>query len=655
MKVLNKKMASLAVAAVMAAGGIGIAKIVSSNHVMASADTGIVSVAETGAIGIGETNKATVNVSEGNPATLTLKNVTAGQYYLMAKVANVSPDDWVDLSAQIGGNYAYLTYNAYAGAYIALVTVEADSEIVLSTFMGNYTVDVYLGGLFMGASTDNSIYGLKIANGMSRTVELENVKAGNYYINVQLDYGYNLDAGAKLYTQLDNGAKVELEYKSTMYGYTAQINIAGATTLTISTDNGEVLVVNVSLYPEVTVNTQLPMTEAASFAQYEAKSFYYTADKTGYFTISAKSTPANAEFSYTLKTNPNDLVSTYIPDSDFPMYFVEGENYYFDITYTGIPYEDGMSYEDIPTTATATFSFEEWNASAIVLNKVEYMPVTMNTDTKTVSAKVVGDVGTTYNIGLSNVPFEVHNIYIHYAGEVIAVDGTTDFSGQITIKAGYDTIYFTTDFEAEFVAGVALYYVPAVYDDVIELNKATSITLRAHETLMYYVFDIPAGAYEVTLTDNDGNVIVADAYDNTLIAKGANKGFFTVETYGDPTGTAYLYFTNDGDSAITFYVTVTKGASIVLGEETEITLSASESKTYYITGLTAGRYYVTLITDDGEVEVEVKWGETIVIEAGDEKGSFLISIDEWLTTTVALTFTNDGEDAATFSVRVVAE
>ena len=552
MKVMNKKIASLAMAAVMTAGGIGVAKLIAANSVTASADTGIVSVADTGSIGIGETNKATVNVSVDNPAKLTLNNVTAGQYYLMAKVANVSPDDWVDLSAEIGENYAYLSYNAYANAYIALVTVEANSEIVLSTYMGDYTVDVYLGGLFMGASTDNSIYGLQIADGMSKTLELENVAAGEYYINIQLEYGSRLEAGAKLYAQLDNGAKIELVYNSNMYGYTAKTAINGATSLTVSTDNEEKVNVNVSLYAVVSVNTPLPMTKAATFTQYEAQGFYYTADKTGYFTIKANSTTENAEFSITLKTNPNDLVSTIIPDSSFPMYFVAGNTYYFDITYSGL-----TDTWDAPATVEATFSFEEWKTPTVALNEMVYVPVTMATDTKTVPVGINGEVGTKYIIGLSNVPFEVEKVIAHYAGEEIALNGFDGFNGEITIKEGYETIYFTSEYNAEFVSGVTLSYVPVEYDDTIKLDTVKEITLRAGETLMFYVFDLPAGEYMITIDGDDEFISVADAYDYTIVRQGAGIGFFDVFVWEEGgTATAYLYFTNHGTATVTFKATV---------------------------------------------------------------------------------------------------
>ena len=640
MKVLNKKFASLAVAAVMTAGGIGIANFVASNHATASADTGIVSIADTGSIGMGETNKATVSVSSTNPATLTVKDVKAGQYYLMLKVPNGGLDYWLSISAQVGDDYAYPSYNSYADAYIALVTVSDGTEIVLTSYSDEAeTVDVYLGEVFIGASTDNSVYGLRIAEGTSRTMQLADVAAGNYIVRVQT---YDLlDKDAKFYAQL-NGAAVELKYDDNMFGYVANVEIGAATkSLTVSTTNGDFISVDVYLNAVVTINTPLPMKDAATFTQYEAQSFVYKADKTGYFTISANSTTENAEFSYELKTNPNNLVSSIIPDSNFPMYFVEGQNYYFTITYSGL-----TDTWDAPATVDATFSLNKWQTPTVALNEMVYAPITV--DGKTEAVNITGEVGTTYIIGFTNAPFDVEHIYIHYAGEIITVDGMNGFNGEITIEKDYDTIYFTTDYNAEFVAGVTLSYVPVDYDDEIKLNAAKEITLRAHETLQYFVYNLPEGAYEVTLTDGNGNVTVTDVYDNTLINRGANKGFFTVETYGEETGTGYLYFTNDSDSAITFSVTVTKGETIALGEATDISLTAAEnSKTYYVTGLTAGAYRVVITANPGTFVSVTLNGEPFMGYFDNEK-EFTIDIDEWLTTAVSLTFTGFGN----FSVLV---
>ena len=477
-------------------------------------------------------------------------------------------------------------------------------------------------------------------------MQLADVAAGNYIVRLQT---YDaLERGVKFYAQLNNGAAVELTYDKNMYGYVAQVEVGAATkSLTISTTNGDFISVDVYLNAVVSVDTELPMTEATTFNLNEAQYFYYTAKQTGYFTISANSTYANAEFGIILKTNPNDIVSTTVLNSGFPMYFVAGNTYYFDIAYTGI-----ADAWDIPETINATFSLNYWQTPTIDINKMEYVPVTMNTDSKIVPVKIDGEVGATYCVGLSNVPFPVEWVYIHYAGEIIAVNGFSCFCGEITIKEGYDTIYFSTDWEYEFIAGVELCYVSTAYDDVIFLNQATEITLRAHETLLYYVYNLPEGAYEVTLTDNNGNVIVTDSFDNTVINRGVNKGFFTIDLYDfEDSRTAFLYFTNDSNTEITFYVTVTKGETIILGQAKDITLSAAENnKTYYVTGLYAGAYRVVITANPGTYVSVYLNGESFM-GYGVYEGEFTIDIDEWLTTAVALTFTGVGMNA-NFSVLV---
>lgn len=641
MKVLNKKSASLAMAAVFAAGGMGVAKIIAGGLVSASAQarSGYAFSADA-EIGTGESNKATVSVSSSRPAVLAMSGVPAGQYYFVLKTEN-GRDDYPGITVQVDDYYAFLTYNSYADAYIAIVETNGNSIINLTTYSYEaQTADVWLDELFIGESTQYAVYGLKVGGGFSGRVRIADVAAMEYFVRLQPYDRYGEDI--KFYFGLDGGNPSEMIYDENSDGYAVNASIGGSSEyLTVTSTSGEAVTVDLILDASVIVDTPLPANSPAEFAQYETRSFVYRAEQTGYYTINHISAPAAAEFGITLKTNPNLSQSVSVYGENFPMYLVGNTNYYFDITYIGIA---GESYENMPATVKATFSVNRWENPAANVDKNMYVPVTSESDSKTVPIKINCPAGSELQVSLYNVPFGAEHISLHYANDVITLASATGFATRMVVQSGADSFYFTADYEGEFVADLLISYVPVSYDGEMKLGKGTEVTLRAHESRLYYVTDIPAGEYKITTAGGNGKISAADEYGGTIIAAGEGLGYVDFAP-SEPSGTLYFSFSNESDENITFAALVTAMPSeeIFLGEAKQITLAANESAQYRV-NIEEGDYTITL-SDADPSAVRIYFDEEEFIFSGLPSYDFSVSGGEHI-----ITVNNKSGGELTFTV-----
>lgn len=555
-------------------------------------------VDELAKIGMGADKAVTVEVSNNTTAQVSVDGVTAGQYYVAADLKSVSPTPnlgegeelYVNIMATVDTDEdytAYLSYNEYVKAYIGVVTVTEDSKTIeFSTYSWDvdYTLvlGVYLEDLFLGESTYNTISGLQIAKDMSRTIELQNVAAQEYFVSANTYYhGYVDEADKedyKLYLQVDSAAPVELVFNANMYGaYTANVKIpAGAKTITLSTDSKYVLDASLSMFEVVTVSNEIKMGQLKEFSMYETESFFYIAtEENGYYTISvdvytvvenedgekvAGDLVDDAIFSIVLKTNPNEYMGEDVEVNKYPMSLVKGEKYYFEIAYTGVEYEVDENGEaiipDAPMNVMAKFELKNWTKPTVSVNELVFVPVTLET-ANAIEVNIDGMEGTAYNVGLVNIPYYVTSVTAHYAGETYTLDMLNGFNAEIKFTAEHTTIYFTSTYK--FVANVGMTYTTPEYDDTIKLDVAHEITLRPGESLMFFVYDLPAGEYDITIAGGNGAISVADAYDNAVVVQGKLFGSFEVFVWEEGgTATAYLYFTNHGTTTLTFNATVTK-------------------------------------------------------------------------------------------------
>lgn len=644
-KVLNKRLTSLAVAAVMTVGAAGIAGSLKTSA-NAFADTGISQyavLASNGTIGgVGIGYATTVSITNGEPATLSFAGVEPGQYAINARVTNEVDEWWIDMMVQASGaeNPAYLNYDYGTGLYTGNITVKEGGTIELSTYAGStLNVEVYIENLHLGADNYYSLYGV----GLPATIYLNDVD-GDYILNVQVDY-YEEYGTPAIWAQVDNGKLVQLT-PGMNNNYTGKITTtANSHTLKLTTDAAAAISVSVYLSEVVTVNTPLPTDTAATFTIYEGQNFYYDAKGTGYYSIAANATPSEADFSIVLKTDPNQD-GTYIEEG-YPMYLVAGTRYYFTITYTGTT----SGHEE---TADATFAVSEWTAPTLEVNQARvYAPVTAaDSDIQPIHLDAAKG---TYTLTLYNMPDSVlygeYTLTAHYIDGSVQKDITLSYGeAQIEIENA-TSIWFTTNYTSNFVAGVALNTIQKTGTLVVG-GTAQSITLTGKESAAYTVTIPKTGYYEVVLDLKGGDPIQVDASTawRSIIPYGNTSGAFYAEVAeGETETTVDLLFTHEGTGSTTFEVIVRtlSNAVIKLNKATDITVPAGTEKTYFVENLAEGIYSVE-IPAGLKVEVYTSVTEEPVIVAGGTFGTF----DIFYAQTVSLIFKNTGDADATFAVTV---
>ena len=636
-KNMNKKIAALAMVAVMGVGGLGMAKLANMTTT-ASADTGTHSSyalhVSTGTIGIDQ--HATVEVSSEAPATLTVSNVAKGQYMLVAKVTNVSgAADWIDLSAMVNENITYLSENEYLGAFIGTVAVDSNSTIELNTYSGaTLTVEVWLQPLAIGQFNDYYLSDISISSNTSRKIALDGI-SGNYTVIVE-----TYDFMSPSAVIMVNGEA--LTKNPDMYdAWTGTINLTGLSSLELSTTNPEEISVNLSLREYITVKEELPMDDYVEFSIYEPQNFYYLAIDTGYFSLNYTSNVENAQFSFVVKTDPNNVDGITVQGENYPLYMVESQLYYVTVTYMGYPWDMDLE-EEAPEKAEAIFAVEEWMAPTLTLNaEAVYVPVTAEGEDE-VKMPLNVEAGT-YDLNLLNIPFDIlfggYTVTAHFGNQEVVLD-----YGFAQIEVTNETsIWFTTDYNEGFTAGVTINTL--VVKDTIYLNEWAEISVPAHESREYYIENVADGYFNITLNNYGGANIAVESSTSSypVISEGQTFGTFRVVSYGAGTTTVILYFYNNSDytADLLAYVEPVEDVVIELGAEKGIELAAGETKVYYLEDLTEGLYNLALANAAG-IEVTAN-GMAIT------NGRFLANYDG---DSVALRFTNTSNDTVVFTVMV---
>lgn len=637
-KKLNK-VASFATAAVMTFGGLGLAKLLAKST-MVSASTDMVSEYvqnSTGEIAnVGKDYKTTVTVSSDAPATLTFgQAVDAGQYMMVAKVTAMNPqpeeDYWLDLFATVSDDLdwddnpltVYLSQNEYLNAFVGNVTLTKETTIGLGTWSSyTLTVDVWLQPLEIGQLNDYILSDVRVSSSTSRDIVFTGA-TGDYVVIAE-----TYDALASGSVIKVNGTTLKLN-PDMFNAYTGEIKLTAGDTLTLSTTNDGAISVNLSLVEQVKVAGALPATEdaAAEFKIYESKTFtYFNMEDSGYYTLGYNSNVENAEFSFVVKTDPNNYTGVTVAGNNFPVYLEEFTYYYITVTYMGIPFEYG---KESPKTANAWFSVDGWKASTLELDKdLIYVPVT-GTDASVQTVPMSVAAGT-YDVNLVNIPFEIlyggYTITAHWGNNSKELDYG---SAEITIN-GEISIWFTTDYANGFVAGLALNTI--VEQKYMYLNTWEEITVPAYGSITYYIDKLAAGYFDIALRGTNQVQVDASTFGYPVISAGQTSGTFFVYAYGDETATVSLMFNNYSDKEITFeaYVTPANDSVIKLGETKSIELAAGASEVYYLENLAEGVYSIAVVGADVEVTangMEIADGRYVVYYDGES---------------VALRFTNNG-------------
>ena len=554
---------------------------------------------------------------------------------LVAKVTDISGGYCcIDLSATVNYNITYLSENDYLGAFVGTVTVNSDSEIEISTCSGaTLTVEVWLQPLAIGQFNDYFLHDIQISSTTSREIALDGV-SGTYTIVVET---YELMTPSAVI--MVNG--VALSKNPDMYGaWTGTFNLTGVSSLVISTTNPEAISVNLSLREYITVDEELPMDDYVEFSIYEPQTFYYQAIDTGYFSLNYTSNVENAQFSFVVKTDPNNVDGISFQGEDYPLYMEADEVYYITVTYMGYLWEYD---EELPYKAEAVFAIEEWMAPTLTFNtEAMHIPVTAEGEDE-VKMPLSVEAGT-YDLNLLNIPFDIlfggYTVTAHFGNQEVVLD-----YGFAQIEVTNETsIWFTTDYSEGFTAGVTINTL--VVKDTIYLNEWTEISVPAGGYCVYYLENIEFGYFNLYLNNYGGASIVVEVppFIYPVIYEGQIFGTFEVVTYGDYTTTVALYFYNNSDYTADLLALVepVDDAVIELGAEKGIELVAGETKVYYLENVAEGLYNLALANAAG---IEITANGMPVTD-----GRFVTNYDG---ESVALRFTNTSDDTVVFDVTVI--
>lgn len=712
-----KKLSAMAVSVVMAASMVGVAKAVGTFHTATA--SALTAVTEDATIGIGVDNQATgVQITNTAPATLTLSNVGAGSYVIHVAVTEAQSEYNYEVSAEVdNGASVDLVYDYAMGAFVGTVKVTGNSQSITLSTRSVYdespnvslTVNAYLASFEIEGT--NYFGGVAIDSANPATLDLQNVPAGRYILNVSVlsqtieglplnqmnltgalnggtavklefatgsgaftavyditgenntitlgteeennsyvlgvqlvpyqingmdsrlagvrlvadspaeiplvnvsaaDYIVAVDFGdvileddVTVTAMVNGGTAVTLE-KDDNYvsAYTGTVTVsAGTTTLTISTTNEELLIATVSL-TEVMTYEELPKTPV-TLNIYEPVLYQYTVETSGYYAISATTDVEKAGFDIFLKKEADSFDSVEIHGDNFPTYLTAGI-YFYEVTYTGVNDPEAEIPPVSPTSAEVTFAVSAWENDSITVDKNFYVPVPssepLEADKLTFDSNITAGE---YTLSLFDIPmfmrFQGAVIYLHYgSGTPIALNENNGYSTNISISSTDTKFYFTTDVHDAVTDIVTLGLIVTAAQPAepttLNLFTANTVTLNAGETKEYFVENLGAGVYTISLDELEGQsiVVTSGTSENPIISAGESTGTLTLVLSGEAaTATVALIITNESDVNANFTVTIQPVNSSNLNTPEEMTLRVNYAYSSYMQ-LEAGIYQVNL-------------------------------------------------------------
>lgn len=556
--VKTKKLAAIALSMCLATGAVAAIGYASNHGLEASAKTANYQVSEA-TMGYGEENKATgVTVTMDEPATLTLKNVAAGQYYLNVKITEMTGEDFFpqlnaivdyDADAEEEQYGVGLSFNAESGNYIAVVNVKANSTITLTTYTANtYTVDAFLGDLFIGQGNDYYLSNVEISATAPLTLPLENAAASEYNITVSSWFA-ELEAGAEFKVKVNDGEEVTLAWNG-WSGYSGKITVTeNSTTLTVSTTNTATVTVDISMEGIMKVD---PMPAQDTLNIYESVTYSYVATGTGYYSINYTNVNVlDADWSVSFKTSMDSFDETFIEGNNYPLYMVEGNTYYFTVTYMGTPYQEDADGNFIPSPSSATvkLSVDKWAVPTLkAYSDIVYVPVTGADEMVAINLDAKSD---TYVLSLVGLPFGLYmmgvDITAHYGTNSVVLTAENGYSAEITIT-NEKTLWLTSDYNEEALTiGVGL----GDTAEVLDPDAETEITLSGTNQTALYNLTLSTGEYALVIEAPAGVVTVyVDG-----VARDISEGYAQIEAYYEYQ-LFEIVFEYSGTEEITFTVSV---------------------------------------------------------------------------------------------------
>lgn len=570
------------------------------------AKTASATQADVGTLGYGADNKATVALTEKEPATLTVKdNVAAKMYYMYANVTEIAeipgynggedgeenplpPEEVLYVDLQVKSSTMtwplFLSYNEEMKNYIGVIYAEAGMNYTVTTYTAGYTftVEFYLTDVAIGSFNEYYLSGLEMAMDKPVTVNLQNV-TGKYMVVVEV------------YDEFDetisvNGTALTAE-PSLWNGFTGVFDLTDVKSLTVSTTSEDTVAFSLSLREIATPDT-LEMDKAVELPLWQAKKFEYTATVTGIYTLEVVKQYANSYIDVMLMDSATSLSGSYInldaENGGYPISFVAGQKYYFQLTYTGTEYEEGVV---TPEKAEFTLKLATWTAPTLEANYVYNVPVTNSASTAT-ALKIAEELSGNYLVSLLILPMSAYTdkdfiVTLTYNGTPYTLNLANDFAVALELAKGEKTIKLVSNQDKTFTCGIS---VSEVFDTDLELGVAKAVNYSGREGRAYTLYELPAGTYAIDLIGSNGNVMVFDTSYNAVVGYGETNGIFTV---ANEVAEFVLIIENNSDTPVSFSILVTGNRNMMYIDETiNITLNAeANSVTYYI-DLSEGEYEV---------------------------------------------------------------
>ncbi len=445
----------------------------------------------------------------------------------------------------------------------------------------------------------------------SAKITLEVTEADNYLLAVEPWIPDVSEAGTLVATVDDGNDETKdavtktLVQNAYMFGaFTADFDLSPATTrLVITTGSATEIELSVTLYPTVET-TPLPVDAAnpAVLEQYTEYTYSYTPAEGGYYTMHWGTNTTGAEFTVAEKARPDYLTGTTVQDDSYPLYFVEGQEVYFSVMYTG---------GNESTTADVSFRFDTWTVPHIVYEERVYVPITPVGDTlaRRIIPFAEDMTPDTYLLRLNTEPVYPEGTVItahmvNSDGTVVDVAPTSQFNNlyQVTLTANTTGVYFTSTFNEVFVGSVVADITPSETVEFTE-GEAAEVTLKRNEALTCFLMGVTeSGTYDIALADlpAESHVSVYDAY-GTIVPEGETSGMFAVVLAypteygyeGETTKDAAITFLNNSEETITFRALITKSEvnyNVTLGTATTLQAPAHSSVVYYVPGITGEDY-----------------------------------------------------------------
>lgn len=652
LKSVKARIFTMMLAFIMALGVVGLANFATLSASAAEDET---------VVNKGVTVSVTVSVD--SPVEFTVGSGLNGQYYFYARI---TAPDIPDLSAvslyvtreigepdeetgEIPLDYYYLSYSTELHAFYVMLNVTAGETLKFNTDYANeLTVSLWFDDLAIGSFNNNALYGVDLP----ATLNLVGVASDSYIVAVT---PYTDLGTATLSAQVDDGTEVTLQANAGMYGaYTGTVVVtASSKTLTVRSSGSEPVAVGIELYAVIGNVPALPAT--ATLAAYEANLYSYTAAASGYYCLNISNVTegenpvTDALFTIIFKTNANDFVGVDIYENNHPVYVEEGTTYYFEVTYNGTEYREDDEGNPIPSpeSVSVDFEVEAWKSETVAAGNLYYVPVatTGSAYAVTLAEGLTGD----YTLSLLGIP-EGTTVVAHYGTEHYDLT-TYENVVTVTLEEEVTSLYFTSD-DAPLVVGVQL---DEYVDVTLHLGTPKTITLEPYFANAYYLYNLPAGTYSVTVTVTSGNGRVeVYAANQTVVGHGHAFGVFTTNEASEEFG---LVVSNQGDDAVTFTLLVeeyeNEVGNLVVGANS-VTVAADSVGVYDLGHLDAGIYSITVSSSANVVVWNGYLGD--IVKQGSDYGMFEVTEFDVadVLNTVVLYIQNGSAEEVHLSVTIAA-